>query len=116
MTAVQELLVDRLVTAAAISGRELRRDDKAVMVLLLLTRSRLMAFEAADAFAGVLAHFIFVDHRVLRARVALGTLAGSAHQGGAGLLGFRRWACSIDQEGCQDQGKRNHDGKEDRSK
>ena len=86
------------------------------MVLLLLSGRGLVALEAVHAFAGVRAHFIFVDDRILSASVALGAFACSADQIGAGLLGFYFRSCTIDQECGQDECKGNGDCDEDRAK
>ena len=53
--AVQELLIDRFVTAAAVSRSEFRGNNKSVMVLLILSGCGLMAIETVDALAGVAA-------------------------------------------------------------
>jgi len=63
MAAPKKLLIDRLVTAPAVAGGQLRRDDKPVMILLRLARSGLVAVEAVDALLGVLAALELVDDR-----------------------------------------------------
>src|SRR5215472_1907892 len=76
VAAVQELLVDGLVTAPAIPRREACHDREAMMVLPLLPSGRLVAVEAGDALPCVPAHLVFVHDRVLLRGVALGALAG----------------------------------------
>src|SRR4051812_37858656 len=63
--AAKELLIDRFVTASAVSGGELRDDREAVMLLSVLRCGRLVAIEAVDATLRVPADLIFVDHGVL---------------------------------------------------
>src|SRR5215813_7398272 len=77
--AAHELLVDLFVAGAAVGGRNVRRDDKAVVILTIsfLSFLGLMAIEAVDALRGVLAHFIFVDDGILLAGVAFGAFACS---------------------------------------
>src|SRR4051812_5128879 len=74
MTAVKKLLINTLVATPAVSRGERGRDYESVMVLLFLSRGRLMALEAVHTFAGMSAHFIFMNHRILRTRVTLGAL------------------------------------------
>ena len=109
MAAVQELLIDGLVTASAISGRQLGRDHEAVMVFLFLSGRGLVTVEAVHAFAGVRAHLVFVDDGILRPGVTLGTFPGGAHKVRVGLLGFDLGPCAVQQESSEDQGKGNDD-------
>src|SRR6476661_3208176 len=81
VSAAQEFLIHRLVTAAAVAGGQLARDDEPVMLLSLLAGGGLMAIEAVDAALRVTAHLVFVDDRVLLLRVALGALPGCADEG-----------------------------------
>lgn len=103
MAAAQELLVDALVATPAIPGGQLGRDHEAVMVLLFLPGRGLVTLQAVDALAGVHAHFIFVDDRILGASVALGAFPCGSDQVCAGLLGFNLGPSSIDQECGQDE-------------
>ena len=96
MTTVKELLINTLVTTPAISRSELGRDYEPVMVLLFLSRGRLVALKAVHTLTGVRAHFILVNHRIRGPRVTLGAFAGSANQIGAGLFGFTYGAGAID--------------------
>ena len=50
MTAVQELLIDAFVTAAAIAGGEFGGDHESVMVFLLLPGGGLVTVQAIHAF------------------------------------------------------------------
>src|SRR5262249_42729410 len=62
MTAVQKLLIDIFVTAAAVPSRQMiRSDGEAVMIFALLSSRGLMAIKAIHAFLRVLAHLIFVN-------------------------------------------------------
>ncbi len=88
MTAAQELLVDGFVAATAIAGRQLCGDDEPVMVLLLLVRRGLVAFEAVHALRGVLAHLVFVHHGVLCAGMALRAFARGSNQFGTVAVRF----------------------------
>ena len=116
MAAAQELLVDTFVATPAIARGQLGRDHEPVMVLLLLSGRGLVAFQAVHALAGVQAHFIFVDDRVLGASVTLGAFAGSSDQVGAGLLGFYFGSRTIDQECGHDECEGNDYCDEDRAK
>lgn len=88
MAASEELLINALVTCTAISGRQARYDDKSVVLLALLVLSRPVAIETVDVLLGMLAHFVFMDNRILLPRMAFGALARSAHTGGIGLIPF----------------------------
>lgn len=98
MAAVQELLIDRLVTAPTISGGELGGDDETVMVLLFLAGGGLVTVETVDAFPGVRAHLVFVDHGILGSRMTFGAFSGGANEICAGLLGLDLWPCPIEEE------------------
>src|SRR5579871_4428206 len=113
---MQELLIDGLVTASAISGRQFRRNHKAVMVLLFLSCRRLVAVQTVHTFAGVGAHLVFVHDGILRTRVTLGAFSGGAHEFGAGLLGLDLGPCTINQESGENQREGNDDRQEDGSK
>jgi len=103
MTTVKELLVNALVTTAAIARREFGRDYESVMIFFFLSRGRLMALQAVHTFTGMSAHFILVNHRILRTRVTLGAFAGSANQSRRGLLGFTRGPGPINNECSQNE-------------
>lgn len=115
MTTVQELLIDIFVAASAISWRQLSRDYKAVMILLLLAGCRLVTIQAVHAFLSVHAHLIFVHHGILGFRVALCALAGGSHKLGCGLSSLYGWPGTIDEKGSNNQGKRNNNRNENRA-
>src|SRR5690349_8944379 len=89
MTAAQELLVDRLVAASAISRRQLRRDREAVMLPLLLRRGGLVTVETTDPARRMAAHLIFVHHGICDLRVTFGAFARGADE-------FSGWLGSLD--------------------
>src|SRR5215470_5623359 len=60
VAAVQELLVDRFVTAAAVPRRQLRDNREAVVLLTVLPLRGLVAVEAADPSLCVAAHFVLM--------------------------------------------------------
>ena len=62
VAAVQELLIDVLMAATAVTGSEATYDGESVMLLTFLSIRRLMAIKAIDALLRVLAHFIFVNN------------------------------------------------------
>ena len=97
MAAVQKLLIDALVAAAAISRGKFGRRSRIRGGLLILAGCGLVAIEAIHPFARVQAHFIFVHHGVLHTRMAFRALAGGAHQVGGRLLGLYLWPRTIDQ-------------------
>src|SRR5579872_3652304 len=113
MAAAQELLVNVLVTASAIARGELRGDHESVVIFLLLARCRLVTFETVDPLAGVGAHLVFVDNRILSTSMALGALTCSPDEIGRGLFSFRLRTGAIDQECGENQGKGDDDGNED---
>ncbi len=112
MPAVQELLINAFVTAAAVSGGELSGDEEPVVIFLFLTSRRLMAVETVHSLAGMRTHLVFVDYRILCASVALGAFAGGSNQVCARLLGLNPWPGPIEQEGSKNQGKSDDDGEE----
>jgi hypothetical protein len=96
MAATQKLLVDILVTAAAVAGRQFGRDDEPVMFLFLLSGRWLMTIEAIHTFLSMQAHLVFVHYGILNSRVAFCALAASTDQFRARLLGFHLWSRPID--------------------
>src|SRR5262245_51756374 len=79
MPAAEKLLIDRLVTAAAVASRQLRRERESVMILLALPLRRLMTVKTVHALLGVRAHLVLVDDGVLLRCVTLGALPRRAH-------------------------------------
>ena len=75
MPAAEEFLIDPFVAVPAISGRELGRNDKAVVLLGLLLARRCVAIQAVHLFLRVPAQLVFVDDRVLLVVMAFGALA-----------------------------------------
>jgi hypothetical protein len=116
MPAPQKLLIDVLVTAAAVARRQSRRDDEPMVILFLLSRRRLVALKAVHAFSRVLAHFVFVDDRILRPRVAFRAFPSGTHELGPGLLGLRTWPGAIDEKRGENESEGNHGSYENRSK
>src|SRR5215472_15108466 len=116
MTAAQELLINTFVAASAIPCGEFRGNDKAVMVFLFLAGCRLVAIEAVHATLRMQAHFVFVDRGILCSCVTFRALSRSAHELGAGLVGFHLGPRAVDQERSEDQRKSNYHCQEDRSK
>lgn len=114
--AVQELLVDILVAAAAVPRGQLGGNDESVMIFLLLPRRWLMAIQAVHAFLRVHAHLIFVDDGVLSPYVAFRTFSSGTNQSRTRLLGFYFRARAIDKECGENQSECDHDGDEDRAK
>src|SRR5581483_6142911 len=108
MTAMEKLLINALVAAAAIPGGQLGRDDEAMMIFLLLAGGRLMAFKAVHSFAGVGAHLVLVYYGILRAGVALGTFSSGANEVGTGLLGLYFRPGAVNEECRQYQSEGNY--------
>jgi len=96
VAAVEELLIDRFMAAAAVSRREFRRNHKPVMVLFVLPGCRLMAIKTSYAFVGVLAQLIFVNYRILGTGMAFSALAGGPNKLSARLFGLGFWTCTVD--------------------
>jgi hypothetical protein len=116
VAAVQELLIDVLVTASAIASGQFGGDDEAVMILFILTGCGLMAVKAVHAFPGMQTHLVFVNHRILSARVTLRALSRGPHQFRAGLIGLKLRPRPVYKERGQNQGEGNHDSQENGSK
>src|ERR1700733_7109935 len=116
MPTAQELLIDGLVTASTIPGRQLGRDHEAVMVLLLLAGRGLVAVETVHPLLGVQAHLIFVDHRILGPSMTFRAFSGGTYKVCAGLFGLHLRPRPVEQKRCQDEGKCNHHGQENGSK
>jgi len=111
--AVQELLVDRVVTTPAVRRRDARVNDEPVVVPALLTGGHLVAVEAVYPLPGVRAHFKLVHNRVLRVQMTLGAFAARAHKGCARLLDYDARSTRIDQVSGDDQGRGNDQRNED---
>jgi hypothetical protein len=117
VTAVKEFLVNGFVATAAItSGEVAAADFKSVMVIFLLTRSRLVTIKAVDAFPGVDAHFVFVDNGVLQPGVAFGALAAGTNEIRGRLFCFNLGSRSIDEKGREDKRKSNSNSDENGTK
>jgi hypothetical protein len=110
MPAAQELLVDAFMAGTAVAGCEADADDETVMIDFLLTGRRLMAVQTIDTLLCVCGHFVFMNDRVLQARMTLGTFARRSDKIGGGLIGFHLGPCPIDQEGGENERKGNNDG------
>ena len=111
--AAQVLLVDALMACTAVSGGEMRADDKAVVIGLFLSGGGLMAIEAVDALSGVGGHLVLMDDGVLKPGMALGALAGGADEICCRLLDLYLWTRTVDQKCREDQSKRYDDRNED---
>ena len=110
MPAARKLLVDLLVTGAAIPGGHLRGDDEAVVLFLFLSLRGLVAIEARDSLGGVLAHLVFMHDRILLSQVTFGAFSSSADERSVWLVHFHARPGSLDQEGAQNKSEGNHDG------
>jgi hypothetical protein len=75
MAAAEKLLINVLMAAPAISCRKTGDDSESIVFFALLLARWLVAVEAINAPLGMLAHFVFVNNRILRARVAFGALS-----------------------------------------
>src|SRR5215470_1981376 len=69
MAAFEELLINIFMAAPAISCRQAGNDGKSVVFFPFLSLRRLVAVEAINALLRMLAQFVFVNNRILRARV-----------------------------------------------
>ena len=68
------------------------------MLFLVLAGCRLVTVQTVHALLGVLAHFVFVDYRISRAGVALGTLCRCSDKGAVQLLGLNFRPGTVDYE------------------
>src|SRR5262249_28228572 len=118
MPASHELLINLLVTYTAVCRRNVRRNLKTVVVdfVLFLSFLRLMAIEARNTLRRVLAHFKFVDNRILLPRVAFRAFSRRLDEFGVGLIHCSAWPRAVYQQSSNDQRKRNHDRDEHGSK
>jgi hypothetical protein len=117
MTAVQKLLVNLFMAAAAIARRQSHtRNHKSVMIFLVLPRRRLVALQAVHALLRVFAHLVFMHHRILQPRVALGALPRSPDELCAGLFGFHPRSGTIDKKCSKNKGKCDDHRDKDRAK
>src|SRR5215472_7300295 len=80
VAAAQELLINVLVAAAAVTRCQLAGDYETVVIYLLLPRRRLVAVETIHALSSVRAHLILVHHRVLGSGVTFSALSGGPDQ------------------------------------
>src|SRR5215813_7927201 len=94
----QKLLINILVTAPTVACGQTADNGESVVVFAFLSICRLMAIEAIDSFLRVLAHFVFMDDRILRTRVAIGTLSRSTHEFRFWLLSLNAGTCAVDQK------------------
>jgi hypothetical protein len=109
MAAMQKLLINLLMTTAAIASREAdSSDNEAVVLFLFLIRRRLVTLQAVDAFPGVPAHLIFMNDRVLRALMALGTFSRGSNQFAGRLASLAFGAGAVKQKCRDDKAERNH--------
>ncbi len=116
VAAVEKLLVNLLVTTAAVaSGEPDCSDNKAVVIFLLLIRCWLVTLQAVHAFLGMPAHLIFMNDGVLRALMALGTLSRGANQLARWLAGFSFGTGAVNQKCPDDKAERNNNCDEHRS-
>ncbi len=110
--AAQELLVDAFVAGAAIARSQVRADDKAVVIDLLLSGTRLMAVKTVDAFLCMCGHLVLMDHGVLEPRMTLGALAGGTNKIRGWLGGFDARPLPIDEKSGQNERKSNDNSEE----
>lgn len=116
VTAAEELLIDALVTAAAVSRREVLADDEAMVIDRLLAFGWLMAIEAVHAVLGMGAHLIFMHDRILKAGMTLGAFSAGSDEVRGRLLGFYARPGPINEESTKDKRKGNRNSDKDRAK
>ena len=116
VTAAQELLVDAFVAGAAVARREMGADHEAVVIDLLLIRSRLVAVQAIHALFRMGGHLVFMHHGILKSCMALRALARCPDEVGSGLLSFDLGPGAIDEKCRQYQRERNDDSQKHRTK
>ena len=88
MPASQELLVFGCVTRRTVLGRQMLRDDEALMVQLLLSVLRLMTVEAIDPFCRMSTCFELVNHRGSLLAMAFCAFSGGLNKARRGLPYF----------------------------
>jgi len=91
-------------------------DHKAVMIDLLLARSRLMTVEAVHALLCVGGHLVFVHNGILEPRMTLGALSRRPNEVRSGLRRLYARTLSVDKKCGHNQRKRNDDCEENRAK
>ena len=97
MTAAQELLVLRRVAFGTVLGRQVLRNDKALVIQALLAFLDLVAIEAIDSPSGMSAGFILVNDRRGFPAMALGAFSRGLDQTRRRLLDFHRGSIAVDQ-------------------
>jgi len=112
VAAAHELLINAFVTTAAVSRGQLGDDNEAMMLLAFLVLRGLVAVETVNALLRVHAHLVLVDHGVLLADVALGTLAAGPNQCLSRLLSFNARPGAVDEESSYDEPECDHNSDE----
>jgi hypothetical protein len=87
-----------------------------MMIFLPLSYGRLMAVEAIHALLGMHAQFVFMHHRNLLPRMALGAFARGANQSGGRLFNLDRRTPGIDEHCPDNQSKADNESNENGSK
>ena len=113
MAASEKLLIDGLMTAAAVGGSDRFADHEAVVVRFFLSGGGLMTIEASDILGGMRAELEFMHDRVLQSRLALSTFAGGANKGDVRLIGFDFRPLGVDKKRGEDEAEANDEGDED---
>ena len=86
MTAVKELLINGLMTRAAIGRAHSGVDHKTIVIPGGLALRHLVTIQTIKSFPRMGAHFELVDDRELRVQMTFGALAARSHEGCTGLL------------------------------
>ncbi len=105
VSTVGKLLILQGVATLAVGARQGFTEREAVMLHFLLAFNLLMALQAVDAFLGVDAQLIFVDHGILQPGVALRALACRLDKSLVRLVRFNGGSLPVDQVTGQDQAK-----------
>src|SRR5215470_6076590 len=116
VAAAQELLINALVAAAAVTRCQLAGDYETVVIPLLLPRRWLVAVQAIHALSRVHAHLILVHYRVLGSRVTFCALSGGPDQVRSRFLRLHFRPGAVDQQCRQDKRERQNHSEKERAK
>ena len=101
--AAQKLLIDIFMATSTVASSEAANNGESVVRLTFLSVRGLMAVEAIDPFLCVFTHFIFMNNRILSARMAISALSRSAYEVRFWLFGLNTRTCAVDQKCGQHQ-------------
>jgi len=116
MAAAQKLLINTFVTASTVCRSQVCGDHKTVMIVSLLVFRRCVTLQAAYGLAGMSAHLVFVNYRILLLRVTLSAFTGGPYKRCVRLVRFDRRPLAIHQKCADNQREGDYNSDKNRSK